>query len=269
MSMTRTRIWTVALAVGGTAGVASAAFDNTMYSIGSDPGSWGFASPVASLNAQGAGYSFQSNSGFAFELLGMELDRTDVQSDVYVVNAPQVFNQGLNSITLNPGDLVFAYRVTLVQAVPGSTVSSLGEAQVIGAPLFGFGQDPMDFSLVKGMGFVTPGHVHVPVSGNYDDAAEFGSSLDWEWPGSDAGNLDNDESIVMLMFTNPANLGLGVLNLTAPPGQTGGITGSTNDQTNGTDYSPPVYIPIVPSPGAALIGFMGSSFLVVGRRRPR
>ncbi len=194
----------------------------------------------------------------------MEQDRTDVITDVYRVTASHTFNPGggAQEITVSPGELVFAYRLTLVES-NANTITSLREAQVIGAPLFGFGEDEMDASFLRAQGFVSTLHGRNPVSGNISDAAPFGSSLDFDWGGGIAQNLLNDQTIVMLMFTDPAAIGRGVLNLSAPAGQLGGLTG----QANGIE-APPILIPIIPSPGTLALCALGIG-IGASRRRGR
>lgn len=249
-------------------GVVSApafAYNNALLQVPTDPSGWGFASQIATLNAQTAGFNYQINSGYVFQIGPTIFDRTDVQTDVYRVTAAMSITTPQGPLALGVGDLVFAYRMTLVQSVPANTVSSLGEAQVIGAPDFGFGVNALDFSLVNGQGYVSPGPAHAPLSTNFDDAGPFGASIDFEWGGSDATNLDNNESVVMLMFTSPAGIGEGVLNLIAPPGQGGGLTGVAQ-----ANEAPPVLIPIVPGPGTAILGVFGLVGVIsAGRRRAR
>lgn len=256
-------ILTVTLLVGTTSS-AFAAFSPGMRNISSDPSGWGFATNIASLDAQSTGFNYTGNSGFSWDFFGSEQDRTDVITDVYRITAPHTFNLGggAQEITVSPGELVFAYRLTLVEA-NAATVTSLREAQVIGAPLFGFGQDVMDASLLRAQGFVTNAHGRNPVAGNISDAAPFGSSLDFEWGGGLAQNLLNDQTIVMLMFTDPAAIGRGVLNLAAPSGQLGGLTG----EADGPE-APPVLIPIIPSPGTLVLCALGIG-AVASRRRGR
>lgn len=264
--MTRRRtlaIMTIALASGPGA-TAFAGFSSGVRGITSDPSTWGFATNIASLNAQTAGFNYQPNSGFAWEFFGATQDRTDVITDVFRFDSAHTFNPGggAQEFTANAGDLVFAYRITLVEA-NALTVSSLAEAQVTGAPLFGFGLDAMDASLINAQGFVVPGHGRVPVVGNISDAGAFGSSLDFEWGGGFADNLLNDQTIVMLMFTDPAGIGQGVVNLIAPPGQISGV----NTIVQGND-APPVLIPIVPGPGSLGIASIGV-WVIASRRRRR
>lgn len=265
-TMTRSRTFSIIVIalVSASGSPALAGFSPAIRGINSDPSTWGFATNIASLNAQTSGFNYQPNSGFAWEFFGVTQDRTDVITDVFRFDSPHTFNPGggAQEFTANTGDLVFAYRITLVEA-NALTVTSLAEAQINGAPLFGFGQDAMDASRINAQGFVVPAHGRVPVLGNISDAGEFGSSLDFEWGGGFADNLLNDQTIVMLMFTDPAGIGQGVVNLIAPPGQIGGV----NTIVQGND-APPVLIPIVPGPGSLGIASLGM-WMIAGRRRRR
>lgn len=262
MNRSTIRVAVLAAALVVTAGSASAQFDPTMYNVGTDPSAWSGASLIASLDAQVAGFNFNPTSGFVAEAAGFVFDRTDVRTDVYALSQSTVITQGSSSITLNAGDLVFAYRVRLVGDFPGLVVNTMNEAQVVGAPDFGFGQNIMALSLLNGQGFVSTSHGNNPATGNADGDDEFGSSVDWEWPDLDTSHLDNNDFITMLLFTDPASVGQGVLNMSAPPGQAGGLTGFVQGEE-----APPVLIPIVPTPGAVLLGTIGLGFAVANRRR--
>lgn len=257
-----------ALAIGAVltaSGSVLAGFSGAMFQAATDPAGWAGSSLVASMNSQAAGFNYNPTSGFSAIFSSFELDRTTVQSDVYRMTQVQSIVNGPNTIVLNPGDMVFAYRVRLVNNFPGLTVETLNQAQVIGAPDFGFGQDVMQASLLNGQGFVSNAHGNNPVNGNIDDAAEFGSSVDFQWNlSSDLDQLDNGEEIIMMLFTDPAGVGQGVLNLFSPPGQVGGLTGDAQ-----AGEAPPVLIPIVPTPGAAFLGVLGMGVMLVSRRRNR
>lgn len=248
----------------GTAGSALA-FSSGMRPVATDPSTWGFATNIASLDSASTGFNFTETppSGFSWSFLGTEQDRTQVVTDVYRVTSPHTFDPGGPlEFTLNTNDLVFAYRITMVE-VNALTVTSLREAQVAGAPAFGFGQDVMLASMLNAQGYVSPAHGRVPVSGNVSDAGGFGSTLDFEWGGGLAQNLLNDQSITLLMFTAPGTVGQGVLNLIAPPGQINGIIG----QANGSE-APPILIPVVPAPGSIALLTLGVG-VIAARRRVR
>lgn len=254
-------------ALGGTCAITASAlagFSGTMFEVMTDPSSWAGSTQIATLDSQTAGFNYNPASGFAAIFSNFELDRTQVRTDVFQMGQLTTIVNGSNSIVLTPGDLVFAYRVRLVNSFPGLTVESMNEAQVIGAPDFGFGQDPMAAALLNGQGFVSTTHFDNPDGGNIDDAAEFGSSVDFEWPDLDVNQLDNGEFITLLLFSDPAGVGQGVMNMSAPPGQSGGLIGFAQGAE-----APPVLIPIVPTPGALALGAVGMVVFTSTRRRVR
>lgn len=252
---------TIAIAATGLTAGSALAFSDGIVQEANDPSTWAFADFVTSLDAASTGFDYPVDSGFALvdNVLG-ELDRTDVVSEVYRFNADNTFDDGTNSLDLFEGDLAFVYRVTLVQS-SAQTVTSLTEAQVIGVPAFGFGQDVMAGNLLIGQAVVDNGS-NLPGSGNFDDAGVFGSSVDFEWPGADVDNLDNSTTAVLILFSRPAAIGEGVLNLFAPPGQPNNLTGIAQ-----ADGAPPILIPIIPAPGGVALGAVG--LLAVARRRRR
>lgn len=243
---------------------ALATFNGAMFNVGTEPGTWGNTTLVGHLDSQLAGFNYNPLSGFAAYFSNFELDRTQVITDVYRVNSSTTFTQGPSSITLDVDDLVFAYHVRLVNSFPGITVTAMTEAQVMGAPEFGFGQDAMIASLITGQGFVSTLHGRNPAGGNIDGDDIFGSSVDFEWGGQSAIYLQNSDFITLLMFTDPASLGQGVLNMAGPPGQPGGLSG----EAQGFE-APPVLIPILPTPGTVLLGAFGAGALAFSRRRTR
>jgi hypothetical protein len=250
------------LMIGGLCAVvapAFAGFASGMVQSPTNPSGWSGVTQIASLDS--SSFDYVDNSGYEAVFSSIVIDRTSVLTNVYRVDTARSVGSG-PSINLAVGDLVFAYTVRLVGNFPGLTVNTMMEAQVIGAPDFGFGQDPMAASLINGQGFVVPGHTRTPSTGNIDDADVFGSSVDWEWPSSDVQQLDNGDTITMLMFTSPAGIGQGVVNLIAPPGQSGGIIGVAQG-----GEAPPVLIPIVPTPGMIFLGTIGLSAMIGPRRR--
>ncbi len=270
-STQRTRIPMIVALAGGLTASASAAFNtNVLFEEAADPSTWGFANLIASLDAASTGFDYNPVSGFAWEFFGTEQDRTDVNSEVYEITSETVFQTGGEQIVMEPGSLVFAYRLRLVES-NSLTVNGLREAQVLGAPLFGFGQDALQGSFLRGQGYITGGGLtNAPLSGDFDDFGDFGAFVDFQWFDPQVGDqpLTNDEEVVMLLFSDPADIGRGVLSLAAPPGQTGGLTGITQDisQNPPIDESPPVLIPIIPAPSVAWVG-IGAGLLAAGRRR--
>jgi hypothetical protein len=164
-----------------------------------------------------------------------------------------VLNQGLDSITLNAGDRVFAYTITLVEA-SATTVQSIVEFQVGRV-----GGDIADGGLIKGRGFIVNGGIQSPVGGNASDFQDIGFlwSHDWVWGPEHANQLQNSQTLTVLLFTEPAfaTPGLGVLGNN--PGQVAGVDGSSNI---------PVLVPTIPTPGGAALGLIAG---VLCTRRTR
>jgi len=252
-------------------GTSASAFDSSvLYQDSADPSTWAFADLVASLDAASTGFDYNPVSGFAWEFLGQEQGRTDVNTEAYEINTETTFMTGSSSLVMEAGSWVFAYRVRLLEA-NSLTVNGLREAQVLGQPLFGFGQDVMAGSLIRAQGYINGASLmNPPLSGDFDDFNEFGSSVDFQWFDGQTGDqpLVNDEEVVMLLFTDPAQIGQGVLSLAAPPGQASGLTGVTQDisQNPPVDESPPVLVPIIPAPSVAWIG-IGAGLMAARRRR--
>lgn len=231
------------------AGSASAVFDPAMYSV-ADIGS--FTNLVATLDIASTSYSFPfdngqyTTSGYVREVGGQVIDSTGLVTNVYEVTQ----QTNIGGLTLNAGDMIWAYTIDLVSAST-NTVTSLSEFQVGGLSFLG--TDVMDGSLVLGRGFLTPGAgVDTPIGnpGDFEDLGMFGSSLDWQWSDDVAMQLGNDETITLLMFTSAALIGEGLANFIAPPIQANGVDPIANGA--------PVLIPIaIPAPGAAgvLLGF--------------
>ena len=224
--------------------------------VGSPGATWG--SPIATLDVNtDTGYTWASGFKVQFPN-GLGQDITELTSNVYNVSSPLVLNQGSDSLTLNPGDKVYAYTITLVEA-SATTVDTLEEFQVgllsfIGGPI-------MDGSLIKGRGFVSTG-VNGPAGADgsdFEDLGIFGSSLDWKWPSLEVNQLHNEQTITLLMFTSNSLPFEGIGDLRAPTGQ---ITGAGN-----VSNLVPVLVPTtVPTPGGAAIGLIAG---VLCTRRAR
>lgn len=254
---------TTMLMIGGLCAAASpalAGFNSGMVQSPTDPSGWSGVSQIASLDS--SSFDYADNSGFEAVFSSFVLDRTSVLTNVYRIDSARSVGSGSNTINLNVGDLVFAYTIRLVNNFPGLTVNTMMEAQVIGAPDFGFGADPMSAALINAQGIVVPSHSRTPDNGNIDDADIFGSSLDWEWPSLDTQQLDNGDTITLLMFTDPAAIGQGVVNLISPPGQSGGVTGTAE-----AGGAPPVLVPTIPGPGVVFLGGLGLGVAFSSRRR--
>ena len=248
-----------AFAMSALAGSASAVFDPAMYSV-ADIAS--FTNLVATLDIASTSYSFPfdngqyTTSGYVREVGGQVIDSTGLVTNVYEVTQQTNIGGGL---TLNAGDMIWAYTIDLVSAST-NTVTSLSEFQVGGLSFLG--TDVMDGSLVLGRGFLTPGAgVDTPIGnpGDFEDLGMFGSSLDWQWSDDVAMQLGNDQTITLLMFTSASLIGEGLANFIAPPIQANGVDPIANGA--------PVLIPIaIPAPGAAGV-LLGFSLFSSRRRR--
>ncbi|RMH25005.1 MAG: hypothetical protein D6693_09400 [Planctomycetota bacterium] len=236
-----------------------------------------FTNLVASLDVASTPFNFPfdsalfTNSGFVRNVLDAngnpiaELDRTELRTDVYRVNQQTQLAPG--GLTLEVGDMVFAYTIRLVSA-SGNTVSAVDEVQVAGANFLG--TDSMDLGLLKARGFLTPSPgVVAPISSVSpavpDDFSLFGldgGQLEWNWFQSDpTQQLGNSETITLLMFTGQASIGSGFMNLAA-------TLASSTGPFDPTVEAAPVLIPIsfvVPTPGAATL--VGLACLTALRRR--
>lgn len=216
-----------------------------MFQLLGDPmATWG--APIASLDVNSeTGYTWASGYEVQFPN-GLGQDITELTTRVYNVSSGMVLNQGPDSLTLNPGDKVYAYTITLVED-SATTVDTIAEFQVgllsfIGGPI-------MDGALVKGRGFVNTG-VNGPAGGDgsdFEDLGGFGSSLDWKWPALEANQVQNEQTITLLMFTSNSVPIEGIGDIRAPTGQISGAGNISN--------LIPVLVPTtVPTPGAAAIG---------------
>jgi len=252
------------LAAASAAGIASAAsaaiFDPAMYPS-ADPA--GFGNLLAELDLADTSYDFPfdsglfDGSGFISETNGFEFDRTDLVSRVFEVTSSQSLTMGGDSLDLNVGDLVFSYEIRLVGDFT-DTIKSLAEFQV---GEFG-GPEPMDADSIKGRGFVNSG-VNGPLGGNPGDLTTFpgvieGGSHDWQWDNDPANQLQNDETITLLLFTEPTLIGEGTAALKAAGG------GPTDQDPNAGGA--PVLIPVIPAPGGAIAFAMAG---LIGARRRR
>lgn len=250
-------------AVVALAGVSQGAFDSAMYSS-TNPALFG--TQVAQLDVTPGNYNFPfggsfTNSGFVNEFESIVLDRTELSTRVYQVNTQTTLTQGSSSLTLNPNDLVFAYTIRLVEASP-NTVITMNEFQV---GLLNFAAGPrMDGSAILGRAVVGPGPgVASPIGGQSSDLSvvgPFGASHDWQWNLDTASmQLQNSQTITLLMFSSPRPWAQGLGNFYAPSGQGPGFQPSAEGA--------PVLIPIVPTPGVGALGAVALLFGAARRRR--
>lgn len=230
--------------------MAMGAYQNTMYQSGAHPSTYG--SLVASLDIASTAYDFPydnnffTHSGYINEIAGFEFDRTELITEVYRVTTPQTFTVGPDSISLNRNDMVFSYRIRLVEAST-NTINALREFQVQGLSLIP-GSDAMDANLLKGRGFhLSGGAVNTPDAelNDLSNFGGFGSKVDFNWSGPDTDQLDNDQEITLLIFANPSVWGAGTANFVAQPGQASGTDPNANNA--------PVLIPVIPAPGSVMI----------------
>ena len=245
-------------------GTVLGAFQNTMYESAAHPSSYGTL--VQSLNIADTAYDFPfdnnffTNSGYVNEVAGFEFDRTELVSEVYRVNTAQSFMSGGNTINLSPNDMVFSYRLRLVEAST-NTINTMREFQVQGINLLP-GSDAMDANLLLGRGFhLSGGAVNTPEEQPADllNLGPAGSKVDFNWEGADTDQLDNSQEITLLLFTQPSSWGNGTATFAAAPGQSGGADPNAANA--------PILIPIIPAPGAAIA--FGLAGIGLSTRRAR
>ncbi len=246
-----------------TAAAAQAAFNPAMHP-GSSPASYGTL--LQSLDISPS-YDFQapanisagfSSSGFYEDFSG---DKTEIVSRVYRVDTTQIFDPGgVDQLIVPAGSLAFSYTIDLVTAST-NTVKTVSEFQV---GLLNFdpfdGVEGMDASAVIGRGFNAGGGIDGPLGGDAGDlgvVGTFGSSHDWRWAIEAASQLENDQTIELIMFTLPRLIREGVGSIKAPPGQNAGADNAVSNF--------PVLIPAIPAPGAGITLAFGA--LAMGRRR--
>ncbi len=266
-----TQISMVAGVVAVAAGSAIGAYQNNMYDTGVAPASYGtlVGSPFDTNTDGGFNWPFDAGAGFTTsghidELGGFEFDRTQLISEVYRVNTQTTFNDGGDSITLNPGDMVFSYRIRLVNAST-STLNSLKEVQLsqIGIPGVGLATDRiLGRGVYQGLTFggsLPATDIPDPLAGDLFSIPGFGGSLDWKWTGPDTDHLQNSEEITILMFTEPSAITGGFMSFAGNPGQDSGVDPNGNFA--------PVLIPTFPTPGTAALLIGAGAFAGIRRRR--
>jgi hypothetical protein len=197
-------------------------------------------------------------SGYVNEFMGIEVDRTELVSRVYRVHT--MTNVG--ALTLNPGDNVYTYTITLVD-FSTNTVNGLGEFQV-GAVDFGLTGPVMDSTLVLGRGYVGPtGGANAPsieLASDLSAIGPFGASLDWEW--ADTGGddyLQNSATITLTMYTSSSMPIVGTAVFASSPG----IPSNVDPNSTGAH----VWVPAIPTPGPLVITGAGVLFASARRRR--
>lgn len=255
MASSHLGIGSVAMIV--TAAAAHAAFNPAMHPS-ADPASYGTL--LQTLDVATTGYVFPvsggfSSSGYVEDFSG---DTTGIVSRVYRVDTAQTFDPGgADELVVPVGSLAFSYTIDLVTAST-NTVKTVSEFQV-GLLDFGGGQG-MDGTAVIGRGFNAGVGVDGPVGGSAGDLSilgAFGASHDWAWAVDAASQLENDQTIELIMFTLPRLIREGVGSIKAPPGQTAGA------DPNASNFA--VLIPAIPAPGAGITLAFGA--LAMGRRR--
>jgi len=256
--------------LGAAVGLAQASFNAAMLEVSSPLTDLGASIQSLDIDDTSFQYSFRASSGFttsgfSLDVGGDVIDRTEFRTDVFRVGAQTTINSGGDSLTLNQNDLIFAYTIRLV-ADSTSTVEAVSELNVSGFSPF---SDVMDQSLIKGRGFLTPdAGVGTPLGSDPTDLTTVsdGASLEWTWGGPVAEQLDNGETITLLMFTDPARVGLGFSNFFSFTG----LEASNVDTQASTppDNLVPALIPIpIPTPGALVIGALAIG--TAGLARPR
>ena len=255
---------------------ATATYIDTMFQTAADPATYGTL--VQSLDVQAAGYNFQipagfTNSGYANNVISggvpiAELDRTQIRSDVYTVTTAQSFTSGSDTINLNPGDMVFAYRIRLtggstntvetlrtwgltgVDPILGGSGILAAPDQLIGHGFFidGAGANPAGFGPITTVG------------SDLEYVPGFFGSVDWNWSAAASDQLQNSEEITLLLFTKPSPIIDGFAKMLSPAGQA--IAGTTFEDTGA-----PLLIPGVPSPGSVAIIALAGGVTLYRRRR--
>jgi len=244
--------------IAGVVTPAVAAWDNTLYSA-PDPSTFGVQ--IDFLNAND---TYAWPAGFVNQVGPVTVDTSSMTTTVYRVSTPTVVNAGQGPLTLNPGDHVFAYRYHHVAGSSTALLDSINELQIQGldpnvfpAPHPRGLVDPIDFNLVNGRGYNIPGTAGAPSdTGDPRDDFGFGQTVDFEWTGAIATQVENGEDIIVMLFTGAnISIGNGYAAVAGPPPPTGAA------------QSIPVLIPIIPSPGAAALAGLALGMAGTTRRR--
>lgn len=242
----------------GLASPAMAAWDNTLYSA-PDPATFG-----VQVDFMNANDTYAWPSAFVNQVGPVTVDTSSLTTTVYQVTTQTVVNAGQGPLTLNPGDHVFAYRYHHVAGSASSLLDSINELQIQGLdPNFVPSPhprglvDPIDFNLINGRGFFIPGTAGAPNdTGDPRDDFIFAQTVDFEWTGAIADQVQNGEDIIVMLFTGPGiAIGNGYGAAGGPPPPTGAAENI------------PLLIPIIPSPGAAALAGLAVALGAGSRRR--
>lgn len=248
-----------AACLAGLVAPASAVWDNTLYSA---PNPASFGTPIDSLNA---GDTYAWPSAFVNQVGPTILDTSSLVTTVYQVTTPTIVNAGQGPLALSVGDHVFAYHYHHVSGSSSTLLDSINELQVQGldpgifpmAHPRGLG-DAMALSLINGRGFYIPGAAGAPSDvGDPRDDFGFGQTIDFEWTGPIASQVENGEDIILMLFTGPGiEIGNGFAAIGGPP-----------PPASAAQFVPTL-IPIIPAPGSAVVmGVAAGLGLGVRRRR--
>ncbi|MEM8836000.1 MAG: hypothetical protein AAGD00_09295 [Planctomycetota bacterium] len=237
-----------------------------IYDTGVDPATLGTEIARLELNKDTHDWLFSGSantqSGHEVNVGPVEVDATELDSVVYRVSNQVTFNQGGDSITLDAGDLIFEYRIRLVDAGV-NTITTVEEFEIVGSPILGL--DELDASAIKGRGAWRP-DTNVPLPDpNPGDLLPLGPGngafLDFVWGTSDVNQPSNSEEISLLLFTSPRQIGDGWASFFSSPSQP--LPNTIDDDTDRN----PILIPIVPSPATSLAFVMALGSVSARRRR--
>ncbi|MCK4872858.1 MAG: hypothetical protein KAS72_09050 [Phycisphaerales bacterium] len=215
-----------------------------------------FATQIASLDVNAdTSYVWPDTYAGELDVGGTPIPyTTEFVSTVWRVTTPIA----LTDITLSVGDMVYAYEITMPFEAPGTIELGITEVQINGV----MSEHLLEADMIMGMGYTLPElGVDVPVDLKIDDFSEYGygSQAEWAWDdyAQPRGELDNDETIQLLLFTGPSipvREDIGALIGPFVPG--------------GPDPEDiPVLIPVIPGPTA--FACFATGVLVTSSRRRR
>lgn len=256
------------IAIAGTLGCVSAATASLtpIYDTGVDPATLGSEIARLELNKDTHDWTFSpsanTQSGHEINVGSVEVDATELDSVVYRVGSEVTFNQGGDSITLNAGDLIFEYRIRLVNSGV-NTITTVEEFEIVGTPLLGL--DALDSDAIKGRGAWRPdSNVPLPQPNSADLlplGPGNGAFLDFVWDSSDVNQPTNSEEISLLLFTSPRQIGNGWASFFSSPSQP--LPNTIDDDTDRN----PILIPIIPAPATSLAFVLAVGSVSARRRR--